>query len=144
MSTSKEILNYVRSGPVGLRKVVIPVAIAATGTEHDSTLKVPEDFYPLFVEVSMSAGVTNAVTLNDIGPTGDPDGFMDNAALMCTAARMQAGFACTIPCNGAKSLASNIPSTTLYAPGAGSEVRVTVSGDTGTAVTCTLTFWGCG
>ena len=143
MSSSKEILAYTRGGPAGLRKIQITVAVAASGATHDSAASVPANFYPLFLRVDFSAAITNAVTLDDIGPTGDTDGYVDAGTLAFTAALMQAGTSVECPCNGAQGLGSAVANTAVPAV-ATAPIRLTYSGATGTAITATVTMWGAG
>ena len=143
MSTSKEILSYSRGGPAGLRKIVIPVSVAAASATNDSAASVPANFYPLFLRIDFSAAIANAVTLDDIGPTGNTDGYIDAGTLAFTAALMQAGTSVECPCNGSQGLGTAVANTAVVAV-ASAPIRLTYSGVTGTAITATVTMWGCG
>ena len=143
MSSSKEILAYVRGGPAGLKKIQMTVAVAAASATNDSVASVPANFYPLFMHVDFSAGITNSETLADIGPTGVVNGFVDGGALAFTAAKMQAGTSVECPCNGTQGMGTAVANTTIVAV-TSAPLRLTYSGATGTAITATVTMWGCG
>jgi len=145
MSSSKEILAYVRGGPAGLKKIQMTVAVAAASATNDSVASVPANFYPLFMHVDFSAGITNAVTLDDIGTNStDENGFVRGGALAFTAAKMQAGTSVECTCNGAKGMGTAELGGEAVPAVANEPLRLTYSGVTGTAITATVTMWGCG
>ena len=141
LSVGNNIVSLLGNG-LGTVQFTITHGSGDTTADSAATNFVPAGFYPLTAVINPSRGTTSSVTFDDLGPTGDANGFIDDGALVGTAALMQAGTTFCLPCNGAQALIPKVANTQVPAVG-NQALRSTLSGTPGAGgVTLRITLFG--